>query len=154
MSFLSSNPNQTRQHARSFAAQCHAGDVIRLHGTLGAGKTTWVQGFISGLGCQAEATSPTFALLHEYTGGHLDVYHWDLYRLEPASDWSVLDLTDHLSSEAITLVEWPERYPGPWPTSNLWDISIEALSETVRSIETLPYNQKSGIRNFSHDPLS
>lgn len=134
MHVLSHSSAETKQHAHDFAAQCQSGTIIRLHGTLGAGKTTWAQGLVRGLGCNTEATSPSFALLHEYRGGRLEVFHWDLYRLEPETDWSILDLTDHLPSPGVTLIEWPERYPGPWPVSNVWDIHIEPSSENYRSI--------------------
>jgi tRNA threonylcarbamoyladenosine biosynthesis protein TsaE len=144
MLYLSHSPEQTRQHASDFTSRCQAGTVIRLHGTLGAGKTTWVQGFVNCLGCPTEATSPTFALLHEYTGGRLEVFHWDLYRLEPGTDWSVLELAEHLPSCGITLIEWSENYPGPWPEANLWDVRIDVSSETTRSISALP----------SHDSLT
>lgn len=135
---LSKNPEETLAHARNFAAGCTAGTVLRLHGTLGAGKTTWVKGFLSGLGGEDEAASPSFALMHEYRTGRLPVYHWDLYRLEPGTDWSVLDLIEHLPSDGITLVEWPERYPGAWPRELLWDLTITPHPDESRTIHLTP----------------
>lgn len=140
MSFLSHNPAETMQHACDFSAQCSPGTIIRLHGTLGAGKTTWVQGLVSGLGCSTGATSPSFALLHEYRGGRLDVFHWDLYRLECDTDWSVLDLPEHLPSNGVTVIEWSGRYPGPWPTENIWDLHIEPGTNNQRSLQLSPAN--------------
>jgi len=134
MPFDSDSLDSTRSHAGLIAAECSGGTVLRLHGTLGAGKTTWVQGFVAGLGATMEVTSPTFALLHEYRGGRLDVFHWDLYRLESETDWSVLDLPEQLPSSGLTLIEWPERYPGPWPQGCLIDVQIKTLSETQRRI--------------------
>jgi len=86
-----------------------------LIGDLGAGKTTFVQGMAEGLGCGTVPTSPTFSLLHEYPGKTLTLHHWDLYRLDLSTDWNQLDLADQLPGCGITVVEWPERYPGPWP---------------------------------------
>ena len=60
--------------------------VIALHGDLGAGKTTLVQAICRGLGVTDEVTSPTFALVHEYTGASVPVFHLDLYRLEGPRD--------------------------------------------------------------------
>jgi tRNA threonylcarbamoyladenosine biosynthesis protein TsaE len=63
--------------------------------------------------------------LHEYRGGKLPVFHWDLYRLGPETDWDLLDLPEHLpSKDGVTVIEWSERYPGPWPNDNCWDIQI------------------------------
>ncbi|NJK93010.1 MAG: hypothetical protein HC904_15025 [Blastochloris sp.] len=82
--------------------------------------------------------APTFSLLHEYSGGRLPLYHWDLYRLGPDTDWSVLDLNDHLPSSGITVVEWPERFPGPWPQEKLIDIYLDPEDEGKRLIRVLP----------------
>lgn len=109
------SPEATRRVAATWACGLGPGSVVRLHGDLGAGKTTWVQGMAEGLGAVDTVTSPTFALLHEYDCGAFRLYHWDLYRLEPETDWSALDLAEQLPGEGVTVVEWPERYPGPWP---------------------------------------
>lgn len=136
MSFISQSPQDTHDHGRQCAKECQTGTVIRLQGTLGAGKTTWVQGFIRAIGVVEEITSPTFSLVHEYTSGRLNVYHWDLYRLNSETDWSVLDLADHLPSTGITLVEWPDRYTGLWPKNCIKDITIETLEGCQRRITT------------------
>jgi len=115
MQYHTRTPAETRAVARDWAAALEAGTVVRLIGDLGAGKTTFVQGLAEGLGCGTVPTSPTFSLLHEYAGGRLLLHHWDLYRLHPGTDWQQLDLVDHLPGEGITVVEWPDRYPGTWP---------------------------------------
>lgn len=127
---------ETRAHARRFAGSCAAGMVLRVHGDLGAGKTTWIQGLVEGLHSADGATSPTFSLLHEYRGGRIPVFHWDLYRLGPDTDWSVLDLPEQLPGPGITVVEWPERYPGPWPEHDCHDIRILLQARGGRLIET------------------
>lgn len=109
--------------------------VVRLHGDLGAGKTTWLQGLVAALGSGEAVTSPTFALLHEYRAGRLAVFHWDLYRLGADTDWTLLDLPEHLpAGAALTVIEWPERYPGPWP-ADCWDIYITVSGGERREIE-------------------
>lgn len=113
--YPSASPSDTRRHAASFASQLGPGSAIRLLGDLGAGKTEWVKGLAAALGFPGDVTSPTFALLHEYRGGSWPIFHWDLYRLNPNTDWHLLDLPDHLAGSGITIVEWPDRYPGPWP---------------------------------------
>lgn len=129
-----SSPDETRAHAAAFAKNLQKPSVIRLTGDLGAGKTEWVKGLAAGLGSKETVTSPTFSLQHQYEEGRFPVYHWDLYRLEADTDWSVLDLETHLPGDGITVIEWPERYPGPWP-KNTFDVKILLGEETIRSIQ-------------------
>lgn len=134
MNIVTHSPDETRTAAAAWGAKLVPGSVIRLHGGLGAGKTTFVQGLARGLGCADEATSPTFALLHEYPGPRCTLYHWDLYRLGPETDWSQLDLPGQLPGEGVTVVEWPERYPGPWPAGTR-DVFLHTQSGDGRLIE-------------------
>ena len=111
--------------------------VVRLHGEPGAGKTTWVQGLVAALGSDETVTSPTFALLHEYRAGRLAVFHWDLYRLNSNTNWDLLDLPEHLPANAgLTVIEWAERYPGPWG-ENCWDVNIAIGDDERREIEII-----------------
>jgi tRNA threonylcarbamoyladenosine biosynthesis protein TsaE len=133
-----SSADDTRAQAARFAIGVEAGTVLRLHGDLGAGKTTWMQGFVAGLGSAETVTSPTFSLLHEYRDGRLPVFHWDLYRLNAGTDWDLLDLPAHLPGQGVTVIEWPERYPGPWPAENCRDINISIDADERRKIEISP----------------
>jgi tRNA threonylcarbamoyladenosine biosynthesis protein TsaE len=137
--FISASAGATRAHAADFAAGVTPGLVLRLRGDLGAGKTTWLQGLVAGLDSPDTVTSPTFALLHEYRGGRLPVFHWDLYRLGDGTDWSLLDLPDQLPAvDGVTVIEWPDRYPGPWPENHCRDITITVSGATQRRIAISP----------------
>ena len=83
--------------------------ILAIAGDLGAGKTTLVQAICRGYGVRQEVTSPTFALVHEYHGERGAVYHLDLYRLSDASQLTNLAWDDIVNSNALVLVEWPER---------------------------------------------
>jgi tRNA threonylcarbamoyladenosine biosynthesis protein TsaE len=83
--------------------------VITLSGELGSGKTTLVQAICSGYGVTEDVTSPTFALVHEYRAPRSPVYHLDLYRLEGFHQLTNLGWDEIVSSEALVLIEWPER---------------------------------------------
>ncbi len=117
--WVSDSPEQTEAIAGDIADLIHPGQVVQLSGELGAGKTCLVRGLVSALGGDPDlVSSPSFTLVQEYVTRRGKIHHWDLYRLAPATDWSVLDLPEHLAdTSALTLIEWPDRYPGPWPES-------------------------------------
>ncbi|HDS74815.1 MAG TPA: tRNA (adenosine(37)-N6)-threonylcarbamoyltransferase complex ATPase subunit type 1 TsaE, partial [Firmicutes bacterium] len=81
-------------------------------GSLGAGKTTLVQGICHGLGVTAWANSPTFTLINEYVGTRngepLRVYHCDFYRIDDPEELATLALDEVFYGDGVTLVEWPD----------------------------------------------
>ena len=123
MEYSSDSPEATRRIAAAFWQELQPGDVVALHGDLGAGKTCFVQGLVQeGAGLDAPVASPTYTLVQEYDGP-LPVYHIDLYRLgEAASVWS-LGIDEYLYGEGVTVIEWPERAAGVLPET-AWHISI------------------------------
>jgi tRNA threonylcarbamoyl adenosine modification protein YjeE len=88
------------------------GEVVWLEGDLGAGKTTFVQALVLGLGAAETATSPTYALVHHYDGARGPVFHVDCYRLKRFDEARDLDW-ETLQQGAALLIEWPER-AGEW----------------------------------------
>lgn len=92
------------------AKTLQAGDVVRLDGDLGAGKTQFVQWIGESLGVTSPITSPTFSLLQSYDSANGKIYHLDLYRLEDPQEIEGLDYEEYFYSEtAITFIEWAER---------------------------------------------
>jgi len=92
-------------------AAVRGGDAIALVGELGAGKTTLVAGLAAALGASVAAHSPTFALVHEYPGGRLVVWHVDLYRIERRAELAELGLDDIVGDpRGIAVVEWADRF--------------------------------------------
>jgi len=87
--------------------------VLGFSGELGAGKTTLVQAICRGLGVPVAATSPTYALVHRYTGPAGPVYHVDAYRLKHPADARDLGFDEMEREGAVVLIEWPER-AGAW----------------------------------------
>ncbi len=98
---------ETLDFAIGLAAGLRGGEVFALEGDLGCGKTTFVRGLALGLGCPAAVTSPTFNLVHRYTGGRLEIAHLDLYRLKKAAELEALDLETLLDGSGVIAVEWP-----------------------------------------------
>ncbi len=92
-----------------------AGDLVLLHGGLGAGKTTLVRGLARAVGYRGRVSSPTFALAHRYRGKRLTLHHLDLYRLK-AGDTGELGLDELLHDpRGAVVVEWPDA-AGRWPS--------------------------------------
>ena len=121
---------ETAGIASNLAATLSPGDVLLLSGNLGAGKTAFVRGLAEGLGIDPEdVSSPTFTLVHEYSGGRLTLYHVDLYRLEKAA-------TDDLGLEelhsGVLAIEWPDRLTHSLPGAR--HIAIEILDDDQRRI--------------------
>lgn len=110
--------------------------VIGLSGELGTGKTTLVQAICRGLGARAPATSPTYALVHQYpTPDSRLVFHVDCYRLRSPAEARDLGFEDMVRDGAIVLIEWPER-AGPWlpPLQRHFKLAYDADPE-VRVVE-------------------
>ncbi len=105
--FLSKSADQTRKFASAFACRLRPGDVLALHGDLGTGKTCFVQGVAQGLGMTEVVNSPTYLIMHEYSGV-VSLNHIDLYRLKTIGEVLDFGFEDHLYSNAVTAIEWPE----------------------------------------------
>ena len=101
---------ETQAVGNRLAISACVGDILWLHGELGAGKTEMTTGIAAGLSTLDAVSSPSFALIHEYTGGRLPLYHADLYRLDTISAID-LGLEDYLEGDGLTVVEWGERLP-------------------------------------------
>jgi tRNA threonylcarbamoyladenosine biosynthesis protein TsaE len=105
-----------------FGASARPPLCVAIRGDLGAGKTTLVRAICRGYGVEADVTSPTFALVHEYASPRSVTYHLDLYRLERESDLVNIGWYDIIARHALILVEWPERAGGMLPADH---VSIE-----------------------------
>lgn len=107
---LSPDPKTTQQIAGAVADLTAAGDVILLDGDLGAGKTTFTQGFARQLGVTEPVTSPTFTLVRRYsTSAGFDLYHADLYRLDHLGEVVDLGLNELLDDGGAAIIEWGEK---------------------------------------------
>ena len=127
--------------AIALAQVCTPGDVVFLRGGLGAGKTTLARYLAHALGVGADqyVSSPSFALLHEYSG-RLPVYHMDCYRLDDEVDVEEAGLRDFLEQGGVTIIEWPERFGSLTPSSRL-EIGLEPDSAGSRRVTLEPYGQ-------------
>ena len=109
-SYSSFSAEETIKIASQLAHYLTKGDIVTLHGPLGAGKTTFVKGIISAL-CNIslhEVSSPTFTYMNIYSGKN-PLHHFDLYRITDEEQFFQMGLCEYLDQNAICLVEWPER---------------------------------------------
>ncbi len=129
-------PEEMEQHGRTGALSVRAGSVIALIGGLGSGKTHWTKGLVAGLGSRAEVTSPTFALVHEYPGGRLPVFHLDFYRLESAREVVALGWDEYLEAGGVIVAEWADKFPELLPpeTRRLVFLIEDDGGRTVREV--------------------
>ncbi len=111
---------ETFAYGERLAATVQVGAVLALVGTLGAGKTQLTKGLVAGLGCTAEVSSPTFALVQEYAGGRLSVAHFDLYRLQSAGELWNIGWDDYLDGDGVCIVEWADLFPAALPPGTRW----------------------------------
>jgi tRNA threonylcarbamoyladenosine biosynthesis protein TsaE len=109
-----------------FGRAAHPALCVAIRGDLGAGKTTLVRAICRGYGVTADVTSPTFALVHEYTAPRSRVYHLDLYRLEREVELTNIGWFDIIASGGLVLVEWPERAGALLPADHV-PIDLEHL---------------------------
>ena len=107
----SPSPAATHTVAGAVARLVRAGDLVVLAGEMGAGKTWFTKGFAATLGITDRVTSPTFTLVHSYSGGRLPLHHVDVYRLDRMSEVADLALAELLEESGtgkggVVLVEW------------------------------------------------
>ncbi len=130
--FLKSE-GDTLAFGRQIGALLRPGDVVRLHGPLGAGKTCFTRGVAAHFGVGDMVSSPTFDLCHVYEGQGVALYHFDLYRIESFDELQAAGLDEIITSGQICLIEWSDvaepLFPG-LPVSEL-TFAYENDSRTV-----------------------
>ena len=116
---VTSSADETRAWAARVAAALPPDVALALHGNLGVGKTTFVQGLARGFGVAEPVTSPTFNIYTVHRGPQRTLVHLDAYRLENATQIEDLLLEDFLVSPWCLAVEWPEKIEGFLPAGTL-----------------------------------
>lgn len=116
--YISHSVKDTELLAEKIAAGAHGGTVIALFGGLGMGKTAFTHGFVRGRGIDADVSSPTFALVHEYPGSP-SVYHFDMYRVDGWDDLYSTGFFDYIDMGGILVVEWSENIECALPENTL-----------------------------------
>jgi tRNA threonylcarbamoyladenosine biosynthesis protein TsaE len=112
---ISNNPEETRLIGSEIIRDKPAATVLSLIGDLGSGKTELVKGLALGLGIDAEVTSPTFTIIHEYRGGRYPLFHMDFYRLLEERELEEIGFDGYLRAGGICAIEWGDKFPSRLP---------------------------------------
>jgi len=121
----------TQQYAELLGTWIESGMVITLQGELGAGKTTFTQGFARGLGIHSLVNSPTFTIVKVHRKGRMTLYHIDAYRLADSDE--DLGFEEFFYGQGVSVVEWPQYVQRFLPPATI-DISLTILDETRRMV--------------------
>lgn len=118
--------------------------LIELHGDLGAGKTTWVRHLLRALGVSGRIKSPSYGVvephLGQHLGRHLDIWHFDFYRMDDPREWVDAGLRDLFAQSGLKLVEWPERAGPGRPKADL-ALHIESDAQERRCVRALAQSE-------------
>lgn len=139
MQFICKSKDETQELGRLIARFSFVGEVITLKGQLGAGKTTFSQGFANGLGIKGVINSPTFNIVKCYFDSMLPLYHIDAYRLEDLHQ--DLGLEEYIEGDGVCLVEWAEFILEVIP-DELLKINIEILENEERLVTIDAFGDK------------
>ena len=134
MQHVSRSAEQTHRIAVDLVRQLQPGDVVRLDGDLGAGKTHFTRGLVDGLGGDPrQVSSPTYTLLQVYETPTLPVFHLDAYRLSGPDDLEAIGFDELLGEGGVVVIEWPSRVADALPGGG-WTVRIEHVGDTVRRL--------------------
>ncbi len=136
--YQSHSAEQTTDLGAELGRRLGRGDIVALHGPLGAGKTTLVKGIARSLLVEEPVTSPSFTLIAEYDGLReglpIILYHVDLYRINHPQEIEDLGLEEILNASGICVIEWAEKAAEFLPDSAI-RIDIGLSNGENRSVE-------------------
>lgn len=107
LKFISNNEEETKAVGFSLASKLKDRDIVILSGDLGSGKTKFTEGFLSFFGLDDEISSPTFTIVNEYSKNNMNIFHFDVYRLEDLDEFYAIGGPDYFD-RGICLIEWGE----------------------------------------------
>ena len=132
-----SSPTQTEEVGRALAQMMLTDSslppFVALYGDLGVGKTAFVRGFTSAISPSARVKSPTFALVNEYKGERLSVFHFDMYRIEDEDELYSIGFFDYADRRGICLVEWSENIEESLPDDY---IRVEIVKNSATDVDS------------------
>ena len=135
MEYISKNIKQTINFAKKMAQSFKGGEILLLSGELGAGKTAFTKGIAQGLQVNGIITSPTFTIMNMYTSGKLNLYHFDMYRIEDEQEIYELGFNEFIgNSNGVSCVEWFSQTPQLFAGKKCKLVKIEKIDDDTRKI--------------------
>ena len=136
--FISNNEIETINFAKNIASKLKVGDILVLSGDLGAGKTKFTEGILSYFGLENEISSPTFNIVNEYHTNSINIYHFDVYRLENDDEFYEIGGEEYFE-KGICIIEWGELIEDIIPKEHIKIFFEKDLAnENIRNI-TIQY---------------
>lgn len=136
-----SSVQETKGLAETLVPFLCGGDVILLEGDLGAGKTQFVQAVAAGLGVTESVVSPTFNIMIAYQGRAMDLFHFDLYRLDYEEDLEDIGYWETLEDDGVCFIEWGSKFPDCLPDDYL-NVRIECLGPAERLVSVSAFGNR------------
>lgn len=132
---ISHSEEETKQLAMKIASKLNIGDVLVLTGDLGSGKTKFTEGILDYFGFSGEISSPTFTIVNEHTSDKINVYHFDVYRLEDSDEFLAIG-GDEYFEKGISIIEWGEIIEDVLPKNSIRiEFSRDLSHETDRVLK-------------------
>ena len=132
--FFSESENNTSLIAAEFATELRGGDVVAFKGGMGMGKTVFVRSCVKALGVDADVSSPTFSIVNDY-GGDINLYHFDMYRVESWDSLYSTGFFDYMNERSILFIEWSENIENVLPENTIYVDFTLGENATERKIE-------------------
>ncbi len=118
--FISNSETETAKLAFEIAQKIKPNDIIAFSGSMGMGKTAFTRAFVTALGGADVVSSPTFAIMNEYSTKEFTVYHFDMYRIFSIDDLYSTGFFDYLETGAVMLIEWSENITEALPDNTIF----------------------------------
>lgn len=137
MKIISHSEDETKDIAIRLAKELNNGDIIVLSGELGSGKTKFTEGFLSYYGLQDEISSPTFTIVNEYKKDNINIYHFDVYRIEEIEEFYAIGGEEYFT-KGICIIEWGEIIKEAIPNEYIhivFNRNNETENERILNIE-------------------
>lgn len=138
---ISNSENETKLIGKEFAKNLKRGDVVVLTGDLGSGKTKFTEGILQFFGLENEISSPTFTIVNEYVRDDVNIYHFDVYRLEDEDEFYAIGGEEYFE-KGICLIEWGEMIKKALPKKYIhitFSRNLENENKRIINIEKINY---------------
>lgn len=132
--FISNSREETVAIGKTLGEKLKPSEVVAFRGDLGSGKTCFTSGIAAGLGYTGDVTSPTFALINEYLGGRISLYHFDMYRISSWDELYSSGFFEYIEQGGVIAAEWSENIENALPDNTIY-VEFEKTGENSRKIK-------------------